>query len=432
MKSLNRQQPTLFLPPPSPAATVSGRENPSKPGIQEPSPGDRGNGVFEVGESSSIGTNGTKGVTNGRAYAEAIQRLSEAGLTFNVPQEVLRNLRISSDGVYHPNEARLQANRRKWNFTLYGDLAHGFYVFKFSNETDMLAVLLGGPWVIQDHLLCLQRWRDNFDPPTAKIAAYTGTPLRVETTVEEFGRCRYARALVEASPPKEAGTTSIRENLQSSPESTLSQTTSAKEEQEQWQVVPPRRRPRHPKIVKEDDNKEKATHIAMGEKQVSRPIKQQASGKSDTSKVVILKTQEQRTTSGEKSIVSQATTKHLQENRGIRPLASPIVYPTKKLSLPQSELAEKQIQIEKGKQSTSQTQQKNETQVLDKVRNAVERVSKKRSLNLEEDIQNLNTNRGLQGDPRRMKGLIIGLLNHITVHGQKRSLKKQTNKVTQP
>ncbi|KAK1313408.1 hypothetical protein QJS10_CPA06g00990 [Acorus calamus] len=30
-----------------------------------------------------------------------------------------------------------------------------------------MAVLTGGPWVIQDHLLSLQRWKDNFNPSTA-------------------------------------------------------------------------------------------------------------------------------------------------------------------------------------------------------------------------------------------------------------------------
>ncbi|KAK1309262.1 hypothetical protein QJS10_CPA09g00564 [Acorus calamus] len=70
------------------------------------------------------------------------------------------------------------------------------------SEEDLLAVLMGGPWIIQDHLLSLQRWRDNFDPSTAtfeitpvwlrfpnlpldfwdgltltEIAAFAGTPI---------------------------------------------------------------------------------------------------------------------------------------------------------------------------------------------------------------------------------------------------------------
>ncbi|KAK1266926.1 hypothetical protein QJS04_geneDACA000228 [Acorus gramineus] len=94
--------------------------------------------------------------------------------------------------------------------------------FKFSTDEDMIAVLTGAPWIILDHLLCLQQWRDNFDPSTAafeitpvrirfpnlpldfwdgltliKMAAYAGTPVQVETTVEDVGRCRYTRALVE-------------------------------------------------------------------------------------------------------------------------------------------------------------------------------------------------------------------------------------------
>ncbi|KAK1305281.1 hypothetical protein QJS10_CPB11g01006 [Acorus calamus] len=94
--------------------------------------------------------------------------------------------------------------------------------YMFSTEDDLLAVLSGGPWVIQDHLLSLQRWKDNFDPSTAsfkitpvwlrflnlpldfwdgltlgEIAAYAGTPVKTETTVEETGHCHYAQALVE-------------------------------------------------------------------------------------------------------------------------------------------------------------------------------------------------------------------------------------------
>ncbi|KAK1287040.1 hypothetical protein QJS10_CPB19g00212 [Acorus calamus] len=125
-------------------------------------------------------------------------------LSFTVPPEVVQKLKCSHDRVYMPDEGRLAANRRK------------------CNEEDMLAVLSRGPWVIQGHLLSLQRWRDNFDPSTAtfeitpvwirfpnlpldfwdgltlsEIAAFAGTPIRVETTIEDIGRCRYARALVE-------------------------------------------------------------------------------------------------------------------------------------------------------------------------------------------------------------------------------------------
>ncbi|KAK1285048.1 hypothetical protein QJS10_CPB20g00846 [Acorus calamus] len=228
-KSLARQLPQLPPPPTEPATR---RENPSKPGIQAPPPIVGGNSAFEEDRTPFVAST----PPNPNAYADA---------------EVLSNIRRPINGVYMPDEQRLKANRRKWQHTLYGkflgprvqihylrrrlasmwpvqspyfvgDLANRFYVFKFTNETDMIAILLGGPWIIQDHLLSLQRWRDNFDPSTSTfeitpvwirfpnlpldfwdgltltdIAACAGTPIRVETTVEDVGRCRYARALVE-------------------------------------------------------------------------------------------------------------------------------------------------------------------------------------------------------------------------------------------
>ncbi|KAK1304100.1 hypothetical protein QJS10_CPB11g01495 [Acorus calamus] len=252
-------RPTPDLPPSATSAT--GRENPSKPGIQSPSPSKLGRDTINTGSGIIYGTTSTSlpnlstagtspSLVRKPAYAEAVQKDLGPGLSFNVPDEVLRVLHQNPDRVYIPNEARLQANRKRWQHTLYGrflgpriqihylrrqlaalwpvqasyfvgDLANGFYVFKFSNEQDMLAVLTGGPWIIQDHMMCLQRWWDNFDPSTAsfettpvwvrfpnlpldfwvgltlaELAAYAGTPLRVETAIEEIGRFRYARALI--------------------------------------------------------------------------------------------------------------------------------------------------------------------------------------------------------------------------------------------
>ncbi|KAK1314716.1 hypothetical protein QJS10_CPA06g01100 [Acorus calamus] len=204
--------------------------------------------VMRSGSGGLDGWSDTPCIGQADAFAE-MGRLREVtarqdelpGLVFNIPEEVIRDLKRNPERVYVPDENRLQANRRCWQHTLYGkflgpriqihylrrrlaqmwpvqnpyfvgDLANGFYFFKFSTEEDLMA----------DHLLSLQRWRNNFDPSIAsfeltpiwvrfpnlpldfwdgltlaEIAAYAGTPIKVETTTEETGHCRYARALVE-------------------------------------------------------------------------------------------------------------------------------------------------------------------------------------------------------------------------------------------
>ncbi|KAK1317290.1 hypothetical protein QJS10_CPA05g01668 [Acorus calamus] len=180
------------LPPPPPSSSsffpnaASGRANPSKPGIQDPSLLDRGKELVSSEVSNVPNLSNNVGLTGKPTYVDAVKRMENSGLVFNVPIEVLRTLKKPTD------------------------------------EQDMMAVLSGGPWVILDHLLSLQRWKDDFDPETAtfevtpvwirfpnlpleywdgltlsELAFYAGTPIRVETTVEEVGRCRYARALVE-------------------------------------------------------------------------------------------------------------------------------------------------------------------------------------------------------------------------------------------
>jgi len=38
-------------------------------------------------------------------------------------------------------------------------LSHWYYIFRFSNEEDMLRVHIGGPWVIFGQVLALESWR---------------------------------------------------------------------------------------------------------------------------------------------------------------------------------------------------------------------------------------------------------------------------------
>ncbi|KAF7815130.1 uncharacterized protein G2W53_029099 [Senna tora] len=63
-------------------------------------------------------------------------------------------------------------------------MENGFFVVSFTNQEDYLVALQGGPWVITDHYLLVQRWRPNFsllnsEEPT-KIAIWirnTNLPL---------------------------------------------------------------------------------------------------------------------------------------------------------------------------------------------------------------------------------------------------------------
>ncbi|KAL7235893.1 hypothetical protein ACSBR1_019221 [Camellia fascicularis] len=42
------------------------------------------------------------------------------------------------------------------------DLGNNYFLFKFSSQEDCAYVYLGGPWVILDHYLTVQKWEPNF------------------------------------------------------------------------------------------------------------------------------------------------------------------------------------------------------------------------------------------------------------------------------
>lgn len=50
------------------------------------------------------------------------------------------------------------------------DMAAGFFVFKFSEEEDMMKVITGGPWSIRALPLNLIHWRPNFQPLKEEIS----------------------------------------------------------------------------------------------------------------------------------------------------------------------------------------------------------------------------------------------------------------------
>lgn len=44
------------------------------------------------------------------------------------------------------------------------DLENDYYLVRFSEKADVMKVLLGGPWMMLDHYLVVQRWRPEFRP----------------------------------------------------------------------------------------------------------------------------------------------------------------------------------------------------------------------------------------------------------------------------
>ncbi|KAE9464876.1 hypothetical protein C3L33_03217, partial [Rhododendron williamsianum] len=102
------------------------------------------------------------------------------------------------------------------------DLGLGFYLIRFETRSDYKRVYTGGPWVIQDHYLTVQKWQPDFkaDKATAiktavwmrfpflpyeyydeeslfKIAKELGKPLKVDINTIEGIRASYARVCVE-------------------------------------------------------------------------------------------------------------------------------------------------------------------------------------------------------------------------------------------
>lgn len=52
------------------------------------------------------------------------------------------------------------------------DLAHGFFVVRFSNVVDYQHVFDGGPWVILGHWLVVQQWKREFIPSEGELGKW--------------------------------------------------------------------------------------------------------------------------------------------------------------------------------------------------------------------------------------------------------------------
>ena len=48
-------------------------------------------------------------------------------------------------------------------------MGSGFFLIKFRKEEDYEFVLSRGPWLIMDHYLAIQPWKEDFDPEGEKI-----------------------------------------------------------------------------------------------------------------------------------------------------------------------------------------------------------------------------------------------------------------------
>ena len=115
--------------------------------------------------------------------------------------------------------------KQKWN--LHGnwqltDLEDGYFVVRFQMEDDLEYVLTGGPWVVANHYITVQKWRPNFLPGEdviqrmpvwvrlsklpmewidvellRSIGGMLGTTFKVDPITETQARGRYARICVE-------------------------------------------------------------------------------------------------------------------------------------------------------------------------------------------------------------------------------------------
>lgn len=66
------------------------------------------------------------------------------------------------------------------------DLGLGYYIVKFSVQSDMIKVLTGGPWKILGHYIMVQRWKPNFKPSCATFGV-TAIWIRLpELPIEYF------------------------------------------------------------------------------------------------------------------------------------------------------------------------------------------------------------------------------------------------------
>lgn len=76
---------------------------------------------------------------------------------------------VGTSTGYHYLLRRLQALWKTQTQLMLIDLTHDFYIARFSNKQDYEAVMLNGPWVINDHYLHLRRWEPNFVAKSARI-----------------------------------------------------------------------------------------------------------------------------------------------------------------------------------------------------------------------------------------------------------------------
>ncbi|KAK7243144.1 hypothetical protein RIF29_37931 [Crotalaria pallida] len=102
------------------------------------------------------------------------------------------------------------------------DVGNGFYVVKFDAEEDREKVMVGGPWMIFDHCLSVQRWDPDFVSPATQVnrtlvwirfpglnlmfydksfllglASAVGVPNRVDMQTVNVTRGKFARVCVE-------------------------------------------------------------------------------------------------------------------------------------------------------------------------------------------------------------------------------------------
>ncbi|KAJ9185325.1 hypothetical protein P3X46_004971 [Hevea brasiliensis] len=96
------------------------------------------------------------------------------------------------------------------------DLVNGFFMVRFSNETEDDHVLFGGPWMFADHYLIVREWQANFDPEYAvidkalyyskiflmRVASKIGRPIKVDETTLNASRGKFARICVEVDLSK--------------------------------------------------------------------------------------------------------------------------------------------------------------------------------------------------------------------------------------
>lgn len=102
------------------------------------------------------------------------------------------------------------------------DVGLGFYIIRFESKTDYHKVYTGGPWIIQDHYLTVQKWYSDFRADKAQaiktavwirfsllpaeyydeetltmIAAKLGKPMKVDNKTIKSVRGSYARICIE-------------------------------------------------------------------------------------------------------------------------------------------------------------------------------------------------------------------------------------------